>query len=162
MAVKIRFQRWGRKNHPIYKIVVADARAPRDGRFIEKLGTYNPHTDPGTVSLKVERATSWIMKGAQPTPVVHDIFSKVGINGVHHILRGVIKGALSLDDAKKRFVVLMKEKNDSRRRKVNLVHEISAETFWDSVVQQVALIKKGNERRRGVKKLLTEFLISSP
>ena len=79
MATKIRLQRHGRKGYAFYSIVIADARAPRDGKFIEKIGTYNPNTDPATVDLKFDRALYWVMTGAQPTDTVKTLFVNAGI-----------------------------------------------------------------------------------
>lgn len=95
MAVKIRLARRGRKNMPLYDIVVADARAPRDGRFIEKLGNYNPHTQPASVRLRREEAFRWLMKGAQPTDTVKNILSRQGILLQKHLAIGVAKGAIT-------------------------------------------------------------------
>ena len=79
MATKIRLQRHGRKSYAFYSIVIADVRAPRDGKFIEKIGTYNPNTNPATVDLKFDRALDWVMKGAQPTDTVRNILSREGV-----------------------------------------------------------------------------------
>ena len=97
MATKIRLQRHGRKNYAFYSIVIADSRAPRDGRFIEKIGTYNPNTNPSTVDLKFERALYWVEVGAQPTDTVRNILSKEGVYMMKHLKTGVKKGAF--DDA---------------------------------------------------------------
>ena len=93
MATKIRLQRRGRKSYAFYSIVIADARAPRDGRFTEKIGTYNPNTDPATVDLNFDRALYWVMNGAQPTDTVRNILSKEGVYMKKHLLGGVAKGA---------------------------------------------------------------------
>ena len=95
MAVKIRLSRRGRKKLAIYDIVIADARAPRDGSFIEKIGSYNPNTDPSTVVLKSDRAVDWLMKGAQPTDTARSILSHEGVMLKKHLQVGVIKGAIS-------------------------------------------------------------------
>ena len=79
MAVKIRLKRVGAKKAPYYRVVVADARAPRDGRFIEEIGTYNPLTDPSTVKVDAEKAKKWIANGAQPTDTVKSLFKKHGV-----------------------------------------------------------------------------------
>lgn len=79
MAVKMRLKRMGKKRHPIYRIVVADSRAPRDGRFIEEIGTYDPNTDPSTYNVDEELAKKWLANGAQPTEVVGKIFKLAGI-----------------------------------------------------------------------------------
>lgn len=93
MATRIRLQRHGRKNYAFYAIVIAHADAPRDGRFVEKIGTYNPNTNPATIDLNFERALYWLQCGAQPTPTVHSILAKEGIYMMRHLLGGVKKGA---------------------------------------------------------------------
>ena len=93
MATKIRLQRHGRKNYAFYSIVIADSRAPRDGRFIEKIGTYNPNTNPSTIDLKFDRALYWVEVGAQPTDTVRSILSKEGVYMMKHLKGGVKKGA---------------------------------------------------------------------
>ncbi len=103
MAVKIRLTRRGRKKLALYDIVVADARSPRDGRFIEKLGNYNPNTHPATIQLAEERSLQWLQKGAQPTNTVKTILSSHGILLRKHLQLGVDKGAVTQEDADKRW-----------------------------------------------------------
>ena len=103
MATKIRLQRHGRKSYAFYSIVIADARAPRDGRFTEKIGTYNPNTNPATVDLNFERALHWVMCGAQPTDTVRTILSREGVYMKKHLLGGVAKGAFDEATADTRF-----------------------------------------------------------
>ena len=103
MATKIRLQRHGRKGYAFYSIVIADSRAPRDGKFIEKLGTYNPNTNPATVDLNFERALKWVMTGAQPTDTVRNILSREGVYMKKHLLGGVAKGAFGEAEAEAKF-----------------------------------------------------------
>ena len=103
MATKIRLQRHGRKAYPFYKIVVADSRAPRDGKFIEKLGTYNPNTEPATVDLDFERALHWLHVGAQPSDAARSILSHEGVLLKKHLLAGVKKGAFDEAAAEAKF-----------------------------------------------------------
>lgn len=103
MSVKIRLQRRGRRKKPFYHIVVADARAPRDGRFIEKIGSYNPMTKPATIDLDRDRAFDWLMKGAQPTDTARAILRFKGVLYRKHLMRGVAKGALSEEQANKMY-----------------------------------------------------------
>ena len=103
MATKIRLQRRGRKGYAFYSIVIADARAPRDGRFIEKIGTYNPNTNPATVDLNFESALAWLEKGAQPTDTVRSILSHEGVYLMKHLNGGVKKGAFDEAEAQRRF-----------------------------------------------------------
>jgi len=113
MATKIRLQRHGRKGYAYYQIVIADSRAPRDGKFIEKVGTYNPNTDPATVDLKFDRALYWVQTGAQPTDTVRNLLSDKGVYMMKHLLGGVKKGAFSQDEADNRFQAWMKSKEAS-------------------------------------------------
>ncbi len=110
MATKIRLQRHGRKNYAFYSIVIADARAPRDGRFTEKIGTYNPNTNPATIDLNFERALHWVMTGAQPTDTVRNILSKEGVYLKKHLLTGVRKGAFDEAAAEEKFSAWKAEK----------------------------------------------------
>ena len=103
MATKIRLQRHGRKGYAFYPIVVADSRAPRDGRFIERIGSYNPNTNPATINLDFDRALYWVEVGALPTDTVRSILSKEGVMLMKHLRGGVKKGAFTEDEAKRRF-----------------------------------------------------------
>lgn len=110
MPVKIRLARHGRKRRPYYYIVAADSRSPRDGRFIERLGSYNPNTDPATVNLDFDKAVDWVMKGAQPTDTVRSILSREGVMLKKHLLEGVRKGAFDEAEAENRFEAWKKDK----------------------------------------------------
>ena len=103
MATKIRLQRHGRKGYAFYQIVIADSRAPRDGRFIERIGSYNPNTNPATVDLKFDRALYWLQTGAQPTDTVRNILSREGVCLMKHLLGGVKKGAFDEATAQAKF-----------------------------------------------------------
>lgn len=103
MAVKIRLTRRGRKKAAIYDIVVADSRSPRDGRFIEKLGSYNPNTNPAFINFNEERAFQWVMNGAQPTDTVKAMLSYRGILYKKHLQIGVLKGAITQEQADAKF-----------------------------------------------------------
>lgn len=103
MATKIRLQRHGRKGYAYYHIVIADSRAPRDGRFTERIGSYNPNTNPATIELDFDRAMSWINAGAQPTDTVRNILSTEGVMMMKHLQGGVKKGAFDEAEATKRF-----------------------------------------------------------
>ena len=110
MATKIRLQRHGRKSYAFYSIVIADSRAPRDGKFTEKIGTYNPNTDPATVDLNFERALKWVLSGAQPTDTVRNILSGEGVYMMKHLLGGVKKGAFGQAEADAKFDAWKKDK----------------------------------------------------
>lgn len=118
MAVKIRLARRGRKKKAIYDIVVADARAPRDGRFIEKIGQYDPNSTPAGVSLKTDRALHWLLVGAQPTDTTRKILSVEGAMLQKHLQVGVIKGAISQEVADERYNKWLEEKATARTEKI--------------------------------------------
>ena len=103
MATKIRLQRHGRKNYAFYPIVIADSRAPRDGKFIERIGSYNPNTNPATITLNFERALYWVNVGAKPTDTVRTILSNEGVMLMKHLQGGVKKGAFDEAEAQRRF-----------------------------------------------------------
>ena len=103
MATKIRLQRHGRKGYAYYHIVVADSRAPRDGKYIERIGSYNPNTNPATVDLNFDRALYWVMTGAQPTDTTRNLLSDKGVYLKKHLLGGVKKGAFNEAEADKKF-----------------------------------------------------------
>src|SRR5690606_2453910 len=111
MPVKIRLQRRGKKGKPFYWVVAADARSKRDGKFLEKLGTYNPNTNPAQISLDVDGSVKWLQNGAQPTDTAKRILSYKGALLKHHLLGGVAKGALTEDQANKKFEDWLEEKD---------------------------------------------------
>ena len=119
MAVKIRLARHGKKGYAFYHIVAADSRAPRDGKFIEKLGTYNPNTNPATINLNFDRALDWLQKGAQPTDTCRAILSYKGVLYKKHLLGGVAQGAFSEADAEARFNKWLGEKEGKIEAKTN-------------------------------------------
>jgi len=119
MPVKIRLQRHGRKGKPIYHIVVADARAPRDGRFIERLGLYNPNTNPATIDLNVDKSVEWLFNGAQPSDTCRAILSYKGVLMKKHLLEGVKKEALTQEEAEKRFEAWVASKETLISNKVS-------------------------------------------
>ncbi len=110
MPVKIRLQRRGKKGKPFYWVVAADARAKRDGKFLEKLGTYNPNSNPAQITLDVDSSVKWLQNGAQPTDTAKRILSYKGVLLKHHLLGGVAKGALTEDQANKKFEDWLEEK----------------------------------------------------
>ncbi|MCF0190683.1 MAG: 30S ribosomal protein S16 [Marinilabiliaceae bacterium] len=110
MSVRIRLARHGRKGYAFYHIVVANSKAPRDGKFIEKIGSYNPNTNPATVLLDMDKSIKWLQNGAQPTDVVRSIFSKEGVLLKKHLLEGVKKGAFDEAKAEEKFNAWKNEK----------------------------------------------------
>lgn len=113
MATKIRLQRHGRKGYAFYQIVVADSRAPRDGKFIERIGSYNPNTNPATIDLNFERALYWLQVGAQPTDTTRNILSAEGVLMKKHLLGGVKKGAFDEATAEAKFQAWLKGKQNA-------------------------------------------------
>ena len=111
MPVRIRLQRHGRKGRPIFSIVAADSRSPRDGRFIEKIGQYNPNTNPATIDLDFDSALEWLQKGAQPSDTCRAILSYKGVLLKKHLLEGVKKGALTEEQVEERFDKWLEEKS---------------------------------------------------
>ncbi len=110
MATRIRLARHGRKKLAFYYIVVADTKAPRDGRFIEKLGVYNPNTNPATIDINFDSAVDWLLKGAQPSDTARAILSYKGIMMKKHLMAGVAKGAFNEEEAETRFTAWMESK----------------------------------------------------
>ena len=119
MPTMMRLQRFGKKRKPFYHIVIADGRAPRDGKFIEKIGTYNPVHNPAVIELDFDKAVQWLNNGAQPTDTVRAILSYKGVLYKHHLLRGVAKGALTEAEAEAKFQTWLTEKEakiDAKRQ----------------------------------------------
>ncbi|MDR2937517.1 MAG: 30S ribosomal protein S16 [Prevotellaceae bacterium] len=127
MAAKIRLARHGKKGHPFYHIVVADSRAPRDGKFIEKLGTYDPNTNPATVELNFDKALDWLNKGAQPTETTRAILSYKGVMLKKHLEGGVKKGALTPEAAEQKFQAWVSEKEGKISAKTSSLAQAKAE-----------------------------------
>ncbi|MFM2392294.1 MAG: hypothetical protein RLZZ546_271 [Bacteroidota bacterium] len=119
MAVKIRLARRGRSKAPFYHIVVADARSPRDGKFIEKIGSYNPLTVPATIELDREKAYDWISKGAQPTDTVDAILRFKGVMIKKHLMRGVKKGSLTVEQAESQLATWIENKESRIEARIN-------------------------------------------
>ncbi|MFD0766502.1 30S ribosomal protein S16 [Mucilaginibacter lutimaris] len=111
MATKIRLQRHGKKGKPFYYIVVADARAPRDGRFIERVGSYNPNTNPATIDINFDKTLEWVNNGAQPTDTCRAILSYKGVLYKKHLQGGVKKGALTQEQADTKFAEWLDQKD---------------------------------------------------
>lgn len=110
MATKIRLQRFGKKGKPFYHVVVADARAPRDGKFIERLGSYNPNTNPATIELNFDKAVKWVLNGAEPTDTARAILSYKGVLYKKHLEGGIRKGALTQEQADAKFATWLETK----------------------------------------------------
>lgn len=127
MSVKIRLQRHGRSKSPFYHVVVADSRAPRDGKFIEKIGSYLPQTQPATIELDLDRATYWLQNGAQPTDTCRAILSYKGAMMKNHLAVGVRKGALTQEQADAKFAAWISEKENKVKSHVDKVKSSAAQ-----------------------------------
>lgn len=143
MATKVRLQRHGKKGKPFYHIVAADARSKRDGKFIEKLGTYNPCTNPATIELDLERAFYWISVGAEPTDTARALLSYKGVMYKQHLAKGVTKGAFSQEEADKKFATWLEEKQGRIDAKIAGLDK----TAEEKAKAAFAAEKKQNEER---------------
>ena len=141
MATKIRLQRGGRKGYAVYRIVIADARAPRDGRFTEKIGMYNPNTNPATVELNFDRALYWVEVGAQPTDTVRNILKREGVYMMKHLKGGVKKGAFDEAAAQAKFDAWKQAKDKG----LNAVRESESKAKKEAVAKELEAEKKINE-----------------
>ena len=143
MSVKIRLQRHGKKGKPFYWIVAADARAKRDGRFLEKIGTYNPNTNPATIDLSIDGAVKWLQNGAQPTDTARSILSYKGAMLKNHLIGGVKKGALTEEQAEEKFNAWLQEKEGA----VNAKKDSLAKAEADAKAKALAAEKEVNAKR---------------
>lgn len=143
MATKIRLARRGRGKKPFYHIVVADERAPRDGKYIEKIGVYNPLTQPATIELNSEKAFQWVMNGAQPSDTARAILSHKGILYKKHLQLGVNKGALKQEDADKKFDAWLADKDKTVAQGADAIAKAKA----DAKKKAFEAEKKINEDR---------------
>ena len=143
MPVKIRLARHGKKGYAFYHIVVADSRSPRDGRFIEKIGTYDPNTNPATIDLNFDKALTWLQNGAQPTDTCRSILSSKGVLYKKHLLGGVAKGAFDEKTADAKFEKWLSEKN----AKVAARTQQMTSEKEKAVQARLAAEKETNEKR---------------
>jgi small subunit ribosomal protein S16 len=143
MPVKIRLQRHGKKGKPFYWIVAADSRAKRDGKFLEKLGIYNPNTNPATIELNVDNSVTWLQNGAQPSDTAKAILSYKGALLKHHLLGGVRKGALTEEQMEAKFNAWLEEKEKAIASKVGGLDKAKA----DAKKKALAAEKEANEKR---------------
>ena len=143
MSVKIRLQRHGKKGKPFYWIVAADARSKRDGKFLDKIGTYNPNTNPATIDLNVDSAVQWLHNGAQPTDTARAILSYKGALLKHHLDGGVRKGALTQDQADAKFAKWVEEKAGKVDSKKDGLSKAQA----DAKAKALKAEKEANDKR---------------
>lgn len=123
MPVRIRLQRHGKKGKPFYWVVAADSRSKRDGKFLEKLGIYNPNTNPATVEINVDSAVKWLQNGAQPTDTARTLLSRKGALLKHHLVKGVAKGALTEEQVEERFAAWLAEKDAANTAEVSALNK---------------------------------------
>ena len=123
MPVRIRLQRHGKKGKPFYWVVAADSRSKRDGKFLEKLGIYNPNTNPATVEIDVDSAVKWLQNGAQPTDTARTLLSRKGALLKHHLLKGVAKGALTEEQVEERFAAWLAEKDAANTAEISALNQ---------------------------------------
>jgi small subunit ribosomal protein S16 len=143
MSVKIRLQRHGKKQKPFYWIVAADARSKRDGKYLEKLGTYNPNTNPATIDLNLDQTVQWLHNGAQPTDTAKAILSYKGALLKHHLDGGVRKGALTQEQADAKLVIWL----EAKAGKVDSKKEVLTKAQVDAKAKALKAEKVANEKR---------------
>ncbi len=144
MSVKIRLQRHGKKGKPFYWVVAADARTKRDGRYLEKIGTYNPNTNPATLKIDVDSAVSWLQNGAQPTDTARNLLSEVGAMLKNHLVNGVKKGALKEEDVETKFEAWLADKASRNTAYVEKLSKAKA----DEKAKTLAAEKEVSEKRK--------------
>jgi small subunit ribosomal protein S16 len=144
MAVKIRLQRHGKKGKPFYWVVAADARTKRDGRYLEKIGTYNPNTNPATIDISVDRAVDWLQKGAQPTDTARNLLSEIGAMLKNHLVNGVRKGAHSEEDVETKFAAWVADKEN----RLEVAKDKVAKGKADAKAKALAAEKEISEKRK--------------
>ena len=143
MPVKLRLQRHGKKGKPFYWLVAADSRAKRDGRYLEKLGTYNPNTNPASINIDIDRAVNWMEKGAQPTDTARNLLSYKGVMLKYHLNGGVRKGALTQEAADQKLAEWLKEKE----AKIQAKKEGLTKSEAEAAAKRLAAEKEASEKR---------------
>jgi len=152
MSVKIRLQRHGKKGKPFYWIVAADARAKRDGKYLEKIGTYNPNTNPATIDLNVDNAVNWLQNGAQPTDTARTILSYKGVMLKNHLAGGVKKGAITEEQAEEKYNAWL----EAKAGKINAKKEGLSKADAEAKAKALAAEKEVNEKRMADAKAVLE------
>jgi small subunit ribosomal protein S16 len=154
MATKIRLQRFGHKNYAFYHVVIADSRAPRDGKFIERIGSYNPNTNPATIDLNFDRALYWLEVGAQPTDTARMILSREGVCLKKHLKEGIKKGAFDEATAERKFEAWLQEKT-TKLRKVNDADREKEKATAKSLLEAEKAVNKKKAEKLAKKKAET-------
>jgi len=139
MPVKIRLQRHGKKGKPFFWIVAADSRSKRDGRFLEKLGTYNPNTNPATIDINIDNSVQWLQNGAQPTDTARAILSYKGVLLKKHLIDGVSKGALTMEQVEEKFSAWVTEKEQAVANKKNKLADDKAKVKAEALKAEEAV-----------------------
>jgi small subunit ribosomal protein S16 len=152
MAVKIRLARHGKKNFAFFHVIVADSRAPRDGRFIERIGTYNPNTNPATIELNNDKALEWLLNGAQPTETCRRILSYKGVLLKKHLQEGVTKGAITQETADQKWNVWITEKETKVSKKKSDL-ELSGRSEKKTAIEAEAKVKEARSAEIAKKKI---------
>jgi len=145
MPVKIRLARHGRKRYAYYHIVVADSRSPRDGKYIERIGSYNPNTNPATINLNFDKALTWLNDGAQPTDTARAILSYKGVMMKKHLLEGVKKGAFDEAEAEKRFTAWLTNKEGQVQAKKDELAGVKASADKERLEQEAKVNAERSE-----------------
>jgi small subunit ribosomal protein S16 len=161
MATKLRLQRQGRKKQAYYYIVAADSRAPRDGRFIERVGDYNPNTNPATINLDLQKAVKWLDNGAVPTDTVRAILSYKGAMMMHHLHGGVNKGALTAEQADAKFEAWMNEKSSKVQTKRDTLADKKAKLEAERLKAE-SLVKEAKAAAIVAKNTVVEEVVETP
>jgi small subunit ribosomal protein S16 len=161
MSVKIRLQRHGRSKSPFYHVVVADSRAPRDGKFIEKIGSYLPQTQPATIELDLDRATYWLENGAQPTDTCRAILSYKGALMKSHLAVGVRKGALTQEQADAKFAAWVSEKENKVKTHVDRVKMTAAQVATARLAEE-AKVNQARIEKIAAKAAAAELAANPP
>ena len=171
MSTKIRLARHGRKGSAFYHVVIADSRAPRDGKYIEKIGTYNPNTNPATIDLNFDRALYWLMTGAQPTDTTKNILSYKGVLMKKHLLEGVKKGAFDAATAESKFETWMKAKDAKVQAKISKLAQegdnaakarLEAESKVRAAKEEIVAKKKAEAEAAAAAKKAEEAAAAAP
>lgn len=155
MPTKIRLQRYGKKGMPYYHLVIADGRAPRDGKFIEKIGIYNPLTKPATIDLDFDRALYWVGVGADPSDTARAILSYKGVLYKNHLLRGVAKGSLTAEMAEQKFQKWLGDKESRITESVKMNEQLSRDLAKKRKQDEVK-VKEEREKALAAKSVVTE------
>lgn len=164
MSVKIRLQRHGKKGHAFYHIVIADGRAPRDGKFIEKIGTYNPTTNPATINVDNDKALQWLNKGAQPTDTCRAILSYKGVMYKNHLQGGIVKGALTQEQADAKFAKWLSDKENKITTKVSNLDNSKRDAYKSRMTAE-GIAKEGKAAKIAAKNVvptITEEVADKP